>query len=136
VIDTNMLVSAVLTPGGTCAALLGHLDADGLVPIISTAMLWEYHAVFARPLFAERRETARALVSNFELLAEHIAAARVAPTLPDPHDQAFADAAVHANADLLITGNVADFAPLLALTRPRVLTPRQSLDLLDGRTTG
>jgi uncharacterized protein len=51
--DPNVLVSAVVTPGGVCAELVRSLDASPLIVITSPLLLAEVERVLARPRFAE-----------------------------------------------------------------------------------
>jgi uncharacterized protein len=133
VLDTNVLVSALLTPGGTCAAICAHIITGLLIPVISPAIALEYADVLARPRLLPNASASAALRMLVENVAEQVSDVRVSPPLADRRDQCFADAAVHADADYLITGNTRHFAPLLALRRPQVLTPRDALGALDAR---
>ena len=51
VADPNVLVSAVLTPGGVCAELLGRLVESPLEIVVSPLLLGEVERVLARPRF-------------------------------------------------------------------------------------
>jgi putative PIN family toxin of toxin-antitoxin system len=51
VLDPNVLVSAVVTPGGVCARLLGRLVESPIVIVVSPRLLEEVERVLARPRF-------------------------------------------------------------------------------------
>lgn len=51
VVDTDVWVSAFLTPGGTAARLLEAMYSGRLVPVFSPDIELEYGAVLARPKF-------------------------------------------------------------------------------------
>lgn len=136
VIDTNVLVSATLTPGGTCAQLLSHLHGGRLVPVLTVAIISEYLTVLERPAIARRSVSWREVLDLMHESGELVSDVRTSPALRDRGDQPFLDAAIHADCDLLVTGNGVDFTPLHGVPRPRLVTPREALDLLDGRPPG
>jgi uncharacterized protein len=113
---------------GTCFALLAAIDPYTLVPIVSDSVLAEYRAVLARPAFGFAANDVRKLLTHLERCSETVVAHPVAPILQDVADQQFADLAVTANADAIITGNTRHFAEFSALDAPLLLTPRQALD--------
>jgi uncharacterized protein len=79
VADTNVLVSALLTPSGGPGAILAAVDAGDLVLVVSPALLDELEDVLARDRF-------RAWVST-EQVEEYVAAVRDrAELVPDPDD--------------------------------------------------
>lgn len=140
VVDTNVVVSALLSPGGTPAKLL-----DYVVPTVALAtvarplaiacyderILAEYREVLLRPKFAERiaASAVSAVVSAFEVFGVRMAApvSPAAFVLLDPGDQPFLDVAVAARVDAIVTGNTRHFPPECGV---RVLTPSGLLALL------
>lgn len=49
---------------------------------------------------------------------------------PDPKDDPFYHCALGGDADYIITDNVRDFPPVLGKKRPRIITPKQAVELL------
>lgn len=130
VIDTNVVVSALLTRGGTCARLLDAAYSGRFRLSYDLRMVAEYQAVLVRPRLKLPVE-ARATFLNFVLLSRGVV---VAPTpcpfaLSDPGDQAFAEVAFTNPTPVVVTGNAKHFAA----ARPfglQVLTPAKALESL------
>jgi uncharacterized protein len=127
VLDTNVLVSAALTAGGTCdevlrAAIAGHVALAWSAPILA-----EYREVLLRPKFKLRPATVTALLAAFD--PAHQVAASPAPALPDADDEIFLAAALATPDRILITGNTAHF-PAKLCAPAEILTPAAALKTL------
>jgi putative PIN family toxin of toxin-antitoxin system len=130
VLDTNVVVSAALTAGGTCDRLLRAAVAGRVRLAWSAPMLAEYRAVLLRPKFGFPRPVVAALLAAFD--PAHQVPAGPAPALPDPDDEVFLAAALATPDQVLVTGNTAHF-PTKACRPVRVLTPAEALLELDSR---
>jgi putative PIN family toxin of toxin-antitoxin system len=109
VVDTNVLVSGLLSPSGN-EALIILAAHQGLVrPCLSEAILQEYATVLARPKFSFPPDEIAALIAMLRRNGElfHPEASSVAS--PDPGDTKFLQCAYAAHADFIITGNKRDF---------------------------
>lgn len=120
VVDTNVWVSAFITPGGTAAKLLEAVRHGRLALAYSREIEAEYSDVLARPKFDITPE----LVAEFldRLHAEGRWVDLVPPlaiALPDPDDASFLALARHMGCPL-ITGNTRHFP---AAAGVEVLTP-------------
>jgi len=105
VIDTNVLVSAMLSPRGNAAAILG-MAADGLLtPIYCQKILDEYEDVLARPHFGFSRTLIGEALDMFSLFGVPVDPQKSDFPMVDESDRVFYDAAV-AGAAELITGNL------------------------------
>jgi putative PIN family toxin of toxin-antitoxin system len=135
VVDTNVLLSAALAPGGVPAMLVDRLlDVGKLVFSAATfAELEEriWLPKFDRYLPIERRRhllrQAHAAAVWIDIPAELAQRA----FSRDPKDDAFIHAAIEAGATRLITGDD-DLLCLDPLGELRILTPRTALDELDS----
>ena len=106
VLDTNVIVSAFLSPEGKPAAILKMVLHDDLKICINTAILVEYEQVLSRVKFSERISLA-SIQRFFEILYEIGTKVDFVPginDLPDEADRKFYDTAITANA-ILVTGN-------------------------------
>lgn len=109
VLDTNVLVSALISPGGPSAGLLLELRAGAFELIVSPALLTELGEVLARPKF--RPYVTEPEVAAYVDLIEH--EATVYRDLPaseeklsaDPDDEYLIDLARSAAADVLVSGD-------------------------------
>jgi len=109
VIDTNILVSALLKPAGPPGRILDAVVQGVIEPIYSLAILTEYDAVLTRRKFAFDPEGIAALL---ELVASEgwpvARTARLDLSFPDPDDRKFYECAAAAGCPL-VTGNARDF---------------------------
>jgi putative PIN family toxin of toxin-antitoxin system len=121
VVDTNVLVSGLLSAHGPPARVLDLLITGEVQVAYDDRIAAEYRQVLARPRFGFD-PLAVALLLEY-LLAEGLPlVARPLPAaLPDHTDQPFWEVAVEAGA-LLITGNAKHF-PAEACRGVEVLTP-------------
>jgi putative PIN family toxin of toxin-antitoxin system len=131
VADPNVLVSAVVTPGGVCAELLDRLVVSSLQLVVSPQLLDEVDRVLARPRFAAITPASRAAYVRY---LERVGVVvddppAVGPPLvaADPGDDYLVRLTVAGDARLLVSGD----AHLLALagTVP-VVAPRALLERL------
>lgn len=127
VIDTNVLISAALTSGGTCDQLLRAAMAGRIHLAWNAPMLAEYRAVLLRPKFGFSRPVVDSLLAAFDLA--HQVPATPTPPLPDPDDEVFLAAALATPDQILINGNTSHFPPNVCAP-VRVLTPAQALRTL------
>lgn len=123
VVDTNVLVSALLRQRTPPAAVLDAVLRGDLTILYDQRILDEYREVLARPKFAFDA----AVITSAGLLVPDAAFPH---SLPDPDDQPFADVAFTGGADVLITGNKVHFPVKDAIG---VVTPREWLELSDRR---
>lgn len=127
VIDTNVLVSAVLTPGGTCDQVL-RAAADGRVRLAwSASMLAEYRGVLVRPKFKLSPAVVASILASFGPVDQ--VSPGIVNRLPDPDDDVFLAAALATPDKVIVTGNTAHFPPD-ACAPVLILTPAQALTRL------
>jgi len=128
VLDTNIVVSAMLRPGGFPEAALS-LAVDRIVQLcISQPVLAEYEEVLTRPKLGidpHKAATALARIREVSLL--------VSPSVPvkactDPDDNIFLECAGTAGANYLVTGNAAHFPKVWDKTK--IVTPREFLEMI------
>ena len=87
VIDTNILVSALLTPGGVPAKLIAAIRSHTLIPVVSRSILAEYAEVLHRPKFGFENNRVANLPDDMKGLALFTKPQTVAlQNLPDPDD--------------------------------------------------
>ena len=105
VCDTNVLISGVLF-GGKPRRILS-LAARGRITIcISTAILAEVEEVLLRPKFALSPARISATLELFQQTFLHVSPSRHFQVVEDdPDDDAIIEAAVAANAEVIVTGD-------------------------------
>jgi uncharacterized protein len=109
VIDTNVLVSAMISPVGNESLVLLAVNQDLLTPCFSSDILLEYSEVLARPKFGFPGDEVDALINLLHIKGELVAPQAVRRSSPDPSDDKFIACALAAAPELLITGNKRHF---------------------------
>jgi putative PIN family toxin of toxin-antitoxin system len=116
VIDTGVLVSALIKPGGATGEVLYALRDGRLTVIYSTDTLVEIIDVLGRPAFRAKYhimpEDITALVNLIRLRGELVTPQKKISACRDPKDNKFLEAALAGEADCIVSGD----ADLLALT--------------------
>jgi putative PIN family toxin of toxin-antitoxin system len=131
VLDTNVVVAGLLSPGRKPADVLELVDRGVVLVCYSDSILAEYRDVLMRPKFAGRINPARAHALADVVRAQGVRIAEPVPAapyaLPDPDDQPFLDVAVASAADAIVTGNGRHFPSTCGRV---VLTPAALLALV------
>lgn len=130
VIDTNVLVSALLSSREDAATVLvvGKLFSGEVIPLFSDEILKEYNEVLRRAKFHFSEETVSMLLRTIEKFGEHIVPAPTGELLPDMKDLPFYEVVVERQEDdaYLVTGNMKHFP-----AKPFIVTAKEFLDILN-----
>lgn len=133
VLDTNIMVSALLSPHGPPGQLLDLVLDGHLQPVLSPAIQAEYREVLLRPRFGFDAQQVDLLLGTLDAFALHVFPLPWPHLLPDIDDEPFLASAHHAQA-LLVTGNERDY-PLALREGVLVLSPRAALEQMRSRLT-
>ena len=109
VLDTNVLVSALISPGGPSAALLLQLRAGAFELVASPTLLAELREVLGREKF-RRYATEAEAIAYVDLIRREATilddpAPSGRPLSVDPDDEYLVDLARAAAADVLVSGD-------------------------------
>ena len=135
VLDTNVLVAALLQGGGSARAVLRACLNDLYQPVLGPALLAEYEDVLGRAeLFSgsvlsgvERNELFDGFLSCCRWVEVFYA---WRPNLPDEADNHLIELGVAARADAIVTRNLRDLSRgELKFPSLRVVTPEQCLEV-------
>ncbi len=128
VLDTNVLVSSLLSSKGAPARILDLILGDQVLVAYDDRILGKYEEVLSRPELHIHPSKALAVVDHIEVSGQYIESDRL-PTegYTDLDDVMFAEVFITSDADALVTGNLRHYKPLLAQNR-LVLTPAQVLE--------
>jgi putative PIN family toxin of toxin-antitoxin system len=129
VLDTNVVVSACLTPGGAAATIVELALLGTFTLCISPDVLDEYREVLARTKFSRQHERIKILLDGIADVAVMVAPKHRVSILQDYEDNRFLECAVAAEADFLVTGNLKHFPA--AFKNVRMVSPRDFLVELD-----
>ena len=134
VLDTNVVLAALVRPGGTCGKLRLAWQAQWFLPLASRATADELIRVLAYPRFRLTAEERHELLADYLPWAETVRIPSPPPPTPrcrDPHDLPFLQLAFAAGADALVTGD----ADLQVLAPPRdlaIITPAEAVERLSA----
>lgn len=124
VLDTNVLVSGLLSAAGPPGWIIEAVLAGELEPALDMRIRAEYEDVLRRPEFRFPRAAIDEVLAALDRFGFHVAAAAPWPMpLPDPDDEPFLSVAAAAGA-ILITGNLRHF-PARVRDGVRTVSPRE-----------
>ena len=113
VLDTNVLVSGLLTPFGPSGEIVRMVFSGELILHIDARILSEYQDVLNRPKFMFNKDQIAILVDFIKQYAQFISSSPLKNRLPDPDDEPFLEVAIAGKVKSLVTGNTAHYpAPL------------------------
>ena len=114
VLDTNVLLSALLFPTGSVTWIRASWRTGRIRPLASRDTTAEFLRVLAYPKFRLTAEERQDLLDDYLPCCETVAIPDPPPSVPecrDPFDRSFLELALSGRADALVTGD----ADLLAL---------------------
>ena len=109
VIDTNIIVSGLLSPFGNPAEILRLLTLGKITICLDARIMVEYFEVLNRSKFKFNKNTISILLKEIELTGELSVGIPLNNSLPDSDDNMFLEVALGSNADCIITGNLNHF---------------------------
>ena len=109
VVDTNVLVSGLLSPSGNEALIILAIHQGLVRPCCTEAIVAEYAEVLARAKFAFPPDEIAALIAMLRRVGELFRPEASAVASPDPGDTKFLQCAQAAQAEFIVTGNKRHF---------------------------
>lgn len=134
VLDTNVLVSGLLSPFGNCGEIVRMLTSDKITLCVDSRILVEYSEVLRRPQFNIDQQKAAVVIEYIQASAETHVTAPLDRALPDENDNPFMEVAISSGAECLVTGNLKHF-PGRSRAGVRVLAPKEFLEFFRRRRT-
>ncbi len=127
VLDTNVLVSGLLAPFGTCGEIVRMLTLDEIELCVDARILLEYDDVLHRPKFDIDPRKVDVAMEYIQNTSDFNATSPLDRPLPDEDDNPFLEVALSSAAECLVTGNLKHF-PMRCRAGVRVLSPKQFID--------
>jgi putative PIN family toxin of toxin-antitoxin system len=130
VLDTNILVSALLQPLGPPAQVLMLALSGSIQLCVSGSIYAEYEEVIKRTRFQRSDQIIAGTLQSIRDKGVWVRPTERVTACSDPDDDIFLECAVAASAEYLVTGNLKHFPVSWAATR--IVTPRWLLDNLSA----
>ncbi len=126
VIDTNVLVSGLLSPFGACGEIIRMISAGELMLSFDARLLSEYNEVLRRPKFGFEEEKVAALLDYIVYRGRAVAPSPLSQSLPDPDDEPFLEVTLASQSVCLVTGNQKHF-PTERCQGAKIMSPNEFL---------
>ena len=106
VVDTNIVISAALSPSGNCAKTIGIIAGNEQIQLLyNEEILFEYEEVLSRKHLEVTDKIQKGIIESIKKVGIKLNPPNPSKiSLPDESDRIFYDAALSAGA-ILITGN-------------------------------
>ena len=130
VIDTNVLVSAMLRWDSVPGCVLEHAFVGDIIPLLNEQVLKEYMEVLGRPKFHFEEEKINIIIDGIVKRGVFVDAEHTDQVLPDPKDIVFYEIVMEkrkCEEAFLVTGNIKHFP-----AEPYIVTPREMLTILES----
>jgi putative PIN family toxin of toxin-antitoxin system len=105
VLDTNVLVSGLLTPFGSSGEIVRMISSGKLTLEYDARILIEYQEVLNRPKFQFDKDLIDLLIDYIKKNGKTVTTEPLAKPLPDPDDAPFLEVALEGKSEILVTGN-------------------------------
>ena len=130
VIDTNVLVSALLTHnlGVATAKVLDSIAKGDITCVYNEDILTEYREVLHRPKFKFPERKIDLLLTFITQKGIHSDRVPFDGNMPDEKDRPFYEVSLSVEDSFLVTGNLKHFP-----VTPKVVTPSQFIAILEER---
>ncbi len=128
VIDTNVLVSAMLKWDSVPGNIMELAFSGPVIPVLNEEIFNEYREVLLRPKFRLTEDIVNDVLEAINERGIFVDAQTLDIELPDPKDRIFYEVVMEERNDedaYLVTGNIKHF-PI----KPFIVTPRQMLDII------
>lgn len=130
VIDTNVVISALLIPNSYPAKILSYVYYGYIIPLYNQEILKEYFEVMNRPKFHFLESQIVTMMDSFVKYGKERARIPANPELfPDKKDLVFYEIKLSTEDAYLITGNIRHFPE-----EPFVVNPKQMVEILQELT--
>ncbi|HEX3093824.1 MAG TPA: putative toxin-antitoxin system toxin component, PIN family [Candidatus Angelobacter sp.] len=133
VIDTNVVVSAVLKPDGLQRTVFLLAIAKPARWYVSDPIMEEYSKVLARPELKIRKSLRLQVIQLIKNHTYSVTPSQLPQVTTDPDDNIFLECADAARADYLVTGNQRHFPRFWKKTK--IIHSREFLDIVAPHLT-
>lgn len=128
VIDTNVIVSAMLKWNSVPGNILELVIEGPITPVLNEKILEEYREVLLRPKFHFTDKIVSEVIEAIKGRAIFVDEERIDIELPDPKDRVFYEVVMEQRKSsdaYFVTGNIKHFP-----VKPYVVTPKEMMDII------
>lgn len=128
VIDTNVLVSALLKQGSVPFQVVAEAMHGEIIPLLNSEILAEYEDVLNRPKFRFNKKAVSVFLEDLSQRAIFVDYDRIEDELPDPKDLVFYAVLMEKRKEeeaYLVTGNLKHFPE-----KTYIVTPKEMIDII------
>lgn len=129
VLDTNVLVSAMLKTGSVPGQIVAEALNGDIIPVLNNEIIAEYEDVLNRPKFLFDMKSVKVLLDEIKKRAVYSDYGLLEDEIPDSKDVVFYAVLMERRKEddtYLVTGNIKHF-PI----RTYIVTPREMLDIIE-----
>ncbi len=133
ILDTNVLVSAMLKASSVPGQVTAQALTGDIIPVLNDEILAEYEDVLNRPKFKFNKNAVKIFLDELRRRAVYTDAGAVTEELPDPKDVVFYAVLMEKRREeeaYLVTGNLKHFP-----VRTYIVTPHEMLDIVKSGTS-
>lgn len=130
VIDTNVLVSALINWDSVPGTIIDHMLTGDIIPITNENIIKEYDDVLRRKKFRFNEQDIQKVLDGIRKRSIFLNPSEIEEILPDPKDVVFYAVTMEARKTVnafLVTGNMKHFP-----VKPFIVTPREMLTVLEN----
>lgn len=131
VVDTNVIVSALLKRTSTPGKVVQHILAGITVPVFSKEILSEYKEVLSRKKFNFSSKVIEDVIKMIIKNGIELSGIQTEEKPSDPKDVIFYEVTMDSRQTeetFLVTGNIKDF-PI----KPFVVTPKEMMEIIESK---
>jgi len=128
VVDTNVIVSALMNTNGTPSKILSLIQNGNVKILYDNRIIFEYIDVLSRKEFGFPNETIDDLINSFKHDGEFINSDYIKTSFSDETDKKFYEVYKTGNAEYLITGNIKHFPK-----EKEIILPKDFLQLYETK---
>lgn len=126
VLDTNVLVSGLLSPFSSPADILRLVLSNQIQLCVDARILTEYREVLHRTKFQFDKGRVEILMDYIHKIAVLVNSIPLSNTMSDPDDIPFLEVAVSGGVEYLVTGNIRHFPAKYG--NVQIITPAELID--------
>lgn len=132
VLDTNVIVSGLLSPFGPAGEIVRMIGGGNLIVCYDVRILSEYRDVLSRPQFCFSKIHTEYFLDQLEAIGEESIGEPLLKRLPDVDDEPFLEVAISSEADCLVTQNLRHY-PVNKRSGVKVISPVEFLEFYRKR---